>query len=375
MVIGEYKFFVGVGEMMRKNIFIRDYDVRENILTENFIDFLSNLDLKIINKFLDLAGIKTKIKDINDVNFDMQQREGKSIPDASVYDAEDFYIHIESKVVKETIRELQLEGHFNGLKNKSQKKKILLVITNDYEEPAELKRFKKTHKGKEIKIKFLNWGQIRDFVNKIPKNIVGERDKFLIKQYNEYLEGEKMAISQWSGFKKGDKNKWEDYINWYDNLEKILDIIRGHIKAEKEDWDVSGIVKNSDNLYFGAITWRKRKRRGRCHIGVEYKPIEAGSKNIYFYVQWHWSRRLITKLLKRHSGKFNKIKDRLKRNGYKPDLKASKFGNNDFYKSLYFEDIMKKDDSSGQKRLIFNFIDKAIRNFEACGLKQLIEKL
>jgi hypothetical protein len=353
---------------VRRNIFIREYDrARENILTENLMDFLSNSNIKILNRLLDLIGITTNVRDIKNIKFEMQQKEEKSIPDASIYDKGNFYIHIEAKRFAGSIRELQLERHFNALKNKLQKKKVLLIVTNDYDEPIELKRFREAHKNREIKVRFLNWGQIRDFVNNIPKAITDKKDRFLIEQYLEYLEDEKMTHTKWSGFKRQDESDWANFIEFYENLKKILFEIKEYIR-EKQNWEEHPASQfRPDSLWFDFVTWRIRTKICRCYIGIELSKKYGGA---IIYVGWHWSRRLEKRLLQNR--KFNISIKRLVRKGYVSDDKS---GINDFYKNLILKDLMKKKDASSQRKEIFRFIDKAARDFKTCGLDKLIKRV
>jgi len=319
---------------MKRNIFIREYNnALENILTECLLDYLSNSNIKILNNFLHrIKGFKAEVKDINNVKFEMQHKEKDSIPDASIYDERGFYIHIEVKRFEHSLGALQLENHLKGLEEKIQKRKYLLVITNDYGEPKEFLTFRHRHSSNEVKVAFLAWSEIYDFVKGIPKSICNEKDRFLKDQYLEYLEEERMKIAKWSGFNQQSKAVWLNFLQFFTNQELLFRDIKKHLE-KKVDWEEIAATPRPSYFEIAYNPWKLRSQKINFYTGLQYLEKEKDGE-IVVHVQWVLNDRLKQKL--RTTDKFMILKERLTNRNY-----VERWNGNYFEKRLSVKELVK----------------------------------
>lgn len=358
---------------MRKNIFIREYDnAHENVLTENLIDFLSNTNIKIFKKFLGLINVQLRHNDFGKINFEMQLKEKESIPDAVISDGNDLYIVIEVKRFKDKIKSAHLKQHFDALKSKAHSKKALLILTNDLTEPRELKQFRIKHESKNIRVGFLNWEQIFNFVKNISHSSLGEKEVFLRDQYLEYLKEEckDMEVMGWGGFKKGEdiEKKWIDYLEWHQVLDGLVEMMTNYIKNMTEEWIKSKSIKNKKTDIYQSFRWALKRNICRLIVGIERHQNNKDMRGVY--VWWNFSR-VTRSYFEKHHKKFNNIKRCLINKGFK----FYKNTDSDIYKYLPFNEITRENNISKQQEIVFSFINKALNDFERSGLKRLIKQV
>jgi hypothetical protein len=352
---------------IKRNIFVRDYEKRENELTESLLIFLSNSNTAIVNNFLRrIKQFFAHTENISTVDFVMQQKGTDSTPDASIYEAGKFFIHIEVKRFKERIRISQLDGHYKDLLNKDYRKKCLLIITNDYSEPKELKRFRHLHVARDIDISFLSWADIYSFVESIPKIISDKKDIFLQSQYLDYLKKEGLKYMKWPGFKKQDAASWLKYLHMSNGLNTLLEDIKDQLK-KKSEWDEIKPKKTNERSYMAVSFVRKRRRKAACtlYLGVWFDEEE---EKIKLYGEWWWTGGLENVLTQKKG--FMGTKKKLIRKGYKAMRNDS-----GFQKVMAIDDMMIRKDLDAQRKKISKFVDSVVNDYERCAIKNLLRTL
>jgi len=349
---------------MKRNIFIRQYTNDENRLTEALLDYLSNSNTRILNKFLQcIERFNFKIKDIKQVKFEMQHRGEESVPDASIYDRNNFYIHIEVKRFEHALKETQLKGHLNALSEEPHKRKYLLVVTNDYGEPKELVIFREKHKKNSSIITYLGWSEIYDFVKLIPNTICDKKDIFLRNQYCEYLEEEKMKIAKWPGFSRQDEMSWFKFMHFYENQRLLFRDIKKHIEQQR-DWRlINDHTKDNNEFWFGYKAWKTGNSKFFFYIG-----LRCVKDSICLYAQWCFAGRLREKLAKLN--KFKELKEKLTYRGYEECWHGIIFE-----KKFLIKDLFATKDAEFQEQKILKFVDRCIKDYERCGIGKTLKQI
>jgi hypothetical protein len=218
-----------------------------------------------------------------------------------------------------------------------------------------------------LAVRFLSWAGIAAFVKGLQQKRLNRKDKFLVDQYFEYLEDEKMITPKWSGFKKQDEIMWVDFCRFHANLGRLFTDIHDFIK-KKEEWNVRAVRTDAGALLFSCSISGGHGKKCTFYVGIELE--EYKKKPMYIIVQWHWSKSLRNKFLQ--SKAFTNVKQRLVRRGYQSSRKS---GNDWIWKILEFEKIISQKGADRQKKIVWRFIDTALNDFKICGISRLMNRV
>lgn len=347
--------------MIKKNIFIRKYDVAENKLTEAFIRFLSCLEVPLLNKLLEYLGVENVGKNIS---FNLQPKGEKSTPDA-VIGSDTFAIYVEVKRTS-PLQLSQLEQHAKFLLQNFARFKLLLVVSPDYYEIETVKsQWRSSVESHCVKSRFISWTEIWHILQRLKKQSKS-KDRFLLSQFADYLKEEKVVIMTQS-FREKDSIMWSNFVEWIKILEDMLrQDIRTYIQSLQPKWiykSFSPVGSTELRLHFNTSkNYNYLKFYSGFYSGGKERE---GWEEPCFYVGWELRSRHFRKLINTRTFKIKAKK--LKKIGF-----LSWTPNKDFYMLLKIRDIAKKKTVEQQKQYIRDFIIDAIREFNKIKLAELI---
>lgn len=351
---------------MERNIFIAKYK-NENAWTEVFMKFLANSNTKIMNSFFEYLNTGIKIRSIDKVSFEMQEDEELSTPDATISSLDDYFIiHFEMKK-GEGFRVSQAENHFQALLERMNKVKVLVIMTNDANEPVEFTKFSRKYNTSSVKIKFVSWNDIATFVGSVHKKETDNRIKFLAEQYGDFIEKEVKPKLKWTGFEKDFHVKWEEFYKFRNEIRKLLDNeivshVEHHIEHKWPDYKKS---PRSEKINRETAEWTLwEKRNSWLAIGVGFVGEDEYLSDPILYVEWGWS---------------PSIHERIKNNTRFIELKKKMEAKNFRFDDNWIEQVLRISDlynlsTNNQLKKIFSVIDNTVTIFEDSGLVKLIKK-
>jgi len=175
----------------------------ENNATKALINTLENSEKGLLQYFLSSVDIDTG--EINNVSYDLQiSGKGHSIPDAGIQ-IDQNTILIESKIGSKFIESQALE-HLKSLS-----KGYLLYITPLDEDRDSINRMGKKN------LRFITWKSLYSVFNDYGKKASGEKTKFVLKEFVEYLEA--IGMAPFNGWNNKD---FEAFLNVEEDPKKEL---------------------------------------------------------------------------------------------------------------------------------------------------------
>lgn len=184
------------------------YSTGENRVTSSIMAVLKSLSISRIERLL---GALLEQSEFELVRFQNQPAKGAaSVPDAEILGS--CRILIETKIIRNSVRAKQLEGHLQQLNNSNETTKLLLVITPDQSQPKVFNQIKDEHNQ-------LTWASFDTLDQAIDelltdvKEVISEREAFLLRELQVMLEAEGLVGAESQVVVVAARYAWPEYQN------------------------------------------------------------------------------------------------------------------------------------------------------------------
>ena len=164
------------------------YSQGENRVTASMLAVLRSLSLDRIQRIL---GALVEQSEFQLVRFENQFSEGgDGVPDALIQSS--IRILVETKTERNAINTAQIERHLDRVNQASETTVILLVLTPDDSKPIALERYE------DANLVWSSFASLDQAINELmadPKEVVSDREAFLLRELQAMLEAEKLIPS------------------------------------------------------------------------------------------------------------------------------------------------------------------------------------
>ncbi|PAY17452.1 hypothetical protein CKO51_21290 [Rhodopirellula sp. SM50] len=180
------------------------YSAGENRVTASCLAVLRSLSLDRIERLL---GALLEQSEFQLVRFENQpSKGGTGVPDAIIQSS--VRLLIETKTQRNTVRSDQIERHLARLDEADESTCTLLVLTPDDVRPATLDQFD------DSRIAWASFTALDQAINELledPKEVVSEREAFLLRELQSMLEAEELTASFNDTVIVAARNAWKEY--------------------------------------------------------------------------------------------------------------------------------------------------------------------
>ena len=180
------------------------YSQGENRVTASMLAVLRSLSLDRIQRIL---GALVEQSEFQLVRFENQFSEGgDGVPDALIQSS--IRILVETKTERNAINTAQIERHLDRVNQASETTVILLVLTPDDSKPIALERYE------DANLVWSSFASLDQAINELmadPKEVVSDREAFLLRELQAMLEAEKLIPSANDVVVVAARTAWEEY--------------------------------------------------------------------------------------------------------------------------------------------------------------------
>jgi hypothetical protein len=196
---------------MATNIF-STYSTGENRVTASILAVLQSLSLGRIER---LIGALLEQPEFELVRFQNQPAKGgTSVPDAEI--VSNCRILVETKIKQGAVNVTQLTQHLDQLKNVSEERRVLLVITPDAQRPQEFAQFENLVESPNVTwASFAALDQAIDELMSDPREVISEREAFLLRELQEMLVREKLLEIDKDVVVVAARTAWSEYLRYH----------------------------------------------------------------------------------------------------------------------------------------------------------------
>lgn len=188
---------------MPTNIF-STYTTDENRVTASILAVLQSLSLQRTHRLL---GELINDPDFAFVTFRNQQSKGEEgVPDAVI--SANFRISIETKIRPNAVRRDQLKRHLKGVEAAGVADSLLLVLTPDDREPSVIAEL---DDQRIVWASFVRFDQAINELIRDPKEVVSEREGFLLRELQVMFVSEGLLPSESDVVVVAARNAWREY--------------------------------------------------------------------------------------------------------------------------------------------------------------------
>ncbi len=191
---------------MAANIF-STYSTGENRVTASTLAVLESLSLSRIERLLGALLEKPEFELVQFAN--QPSKGGKGVPDAEITSS--VRLLIETKISRNALNRPQLVQHLERLEKANEAMRALLVITPDDPEPAVIKGLKSPL------VAWTSFDALHQAIDGLltdDKEVVSEREAFLLRELQALLEREKLVPTDGDVLVVPARNAWPDYGNF-----------------------------------------------------------------------------------------------------------------------------------------------------------------
>ncbi|MCA9140605.1 MAG: hypothetical protein KDB00_27725 [Planctomycetales bacterium] len=180
------------------------YSTGENRVTASCLAVIRSLSLVRIERLL---GALLEESEFQLIRFENQpSKGGAGVPDAIIPSS--VRLLIETKTVRNTVRKDQIERHLARLDEADETTCVLLVLTPDDVRPATLDHFD------DSRIAWASFTALDQAINELledPKEVVSEREAFLLRELQSMLEAEELTASLNDTVIVAARTAWKEY--------------------------------------------------------------------------------------------------------------------------------------------------------------------
>lgn len=183
------------------------YQLRENRVTASILAVFERLNLTLVERILQTAIGETELSLVRFEN-QIHTTKARTVPDGQISAA--FSYWIETKVVRGSVSDDQLNGHLDEMCRSDQPHRLgdcrLLVLTPDDLEPAIVRQVRQDRKLTERQLQWLRFDDLFDAIQSVisdgldvGENVTSgrmrptEREVFLLEELLDFLLGEKLV--------------------------------------------------------------------------------------------------------------------------------------------------------------------------------------
>lgn len=184
------------------------YSTGENRVTASFLAVLRSLSLDRIQR---LIGALLEESEFELIRFDNQPSKGaKGIPDAIIQSS--VRLLVETKTERNAVNLPQIKRHLARLDEVAEAKKVLLVLTPDGSRPTVLD---KVSDSRLVWSSFAFLDQAIDEILNDPKEVVSEREAFLLRELQSMLEAEGLLANPNDTVVVAARFAWPEYKDFH----------------------------------------------------------------------------------------------------------------------------------------------------------------
>lgn len=184
------------------------YSTGENRVTASIVAVLRSLSLSRIERLL---GALLQDAELEVVRMQNQPSKGRAgVPDAEI--ASSFRVLIETKTKRGAVRAAQLQRHLERLDQTEEATRRLLVLTPDDVKPGEVEAI---DDDRLVWASFANLDQGIEELLRDPREVVSEREAFLLRELQTMLAAEELVGSQKDVVVVPAKLAWPIYQRWH----------------------------------------------------------------------------------------------------------------------------------------------------------------
>lgn len=184
------------------------YSTGENRVTASFLAVLRTLSLGRIQRMI---GALLEESEFELIRFDNQpSKGGKGIPDAIIQSS--VRLLVETKTERNAVNLPQIKRHLARLDEVAEAKKVLLVLTPDGSRPTVLD---KVSDSRLVWSSFALLDQAIDEILNDPKEVVSEREAFLLRELQSMLEAEGLLANPNDTVVVAARFAWQEYNDFY----------------------------------------------------------------------------------------------------------------------------------------------------------------
>lgn len=180
------------------------YSSDENRVTASTLAVLQSLSLQ---RFQRLLGQLIERPDLDFVTFQNQVSKGEAgVPDAVI--SASFRVSIETKIRRNAVRTDQLLKHLTGVNTSDAAVSLLLVLTPDEREPSVIGEL-----GSESVV-WASFARLDQAINELlrdPKEVVSEREAFLLRELQVMFVNEGLLASDSDVVIVAARHAWDEY--------------------------------------------------------------------------------------------------------------------------------------------------------------------
>jgi hypothetical protein len=192
---------------MPTNIF-STYSTGENRITASILAVLRSLSIQRTERLL---GALLQSTEFELIRFENQAPiGGESIPDARI--RSNCCILIETKIVLNSLNQRQLKDHLKGFDGIETAKCVLLALTPDPQRPTVIDNLN------DARIAWSSFFDLDQAINEMladPKEVVSEREAFLLRELQEMLQNEGLLLAEEEVVVVAARQAWPEYEDKY----------------------------------------------------------------------------------------------------------------------------------------------------------------
>lgn len=183
------------------------YSTGENRVTATILAVLRALSMERMERLL---GAILERPDFELISFKNQQSKGgEGVPDAVIRSS--LMLLIETKIKHQSLNRPQLERHLRRLDDSKEVVRVLLVLTPDAQIPTVIREM---NDSRVAWSSFFSLDQAIDEILRDPKEVVSEREAFLLRELQEMLQRESLLKAQRDVVVVAARTAWPEYLKY-----------------------------------------------------------------------------------------------------------------------------------------------------------------